>query len=95
METHLGAVREQVRAHAREHARTTNHCKAWIRKSDGETGDEKEGLIVRSIIKLVSTAGTGHFYTTTKNPRLGTGKLELTKYDPVVRKHVLYREAKI
>lgn len=49
---------------------------------------------MRSIIKLVSTAGTGHFYTTTKNPKLAGAKLELRKFDPVVRKHVLYREAK-
>ncbi|MCS6890291.1 MAG: 50S ribosomal protein L33 [Rhodovarius sp.] len=46
-------------------------------------------------IKLVSTADTGHFYVTKKNARTATGKLELRKYDPVVRKHVLYREAKI
>ena len=49
---------------------------------------------MRTIIKLVSSAGTGHFYTTTKNPKLQNGKLEFRKYDPVVRKHVLYREAK-
>jgi large subunit ribosomal protein L33 len=49
---------------------------------------------MRTIIKLVSTAGTGHFYTTTKNAKLQSGKLELRKYDPVVRKHVTYREAK-
>lgn len=48
----------------------------------------------RTIIKLVSTAGTGHFYTTTKNAKSSTGKLELKKYDPKLRKHVLYREAK-
>jgi len=50
---------------------------------------------MRTIIKLVSTAGTGHFYTTTKNPKLSSQKLELKKYDPVIRKHVLYREAKV
>jgi len=49
----------------------------------------------REKIKLVSTAGTGHFYTTTKNKRLQTEKLETKKYDPKVRKHVLYREAKL
>jgi large subunit ribosomal protein L33 len=47
------------------------------------------------IIKLESSAGTGHFYTTTKNRRNNTVKLELMKYDPVVRKHVLYKETKI
>lgn len=49
----------------------------------------------RIIIKLVSSAGTGHFYTTTKNPKTKTEKLEIKKYDPVARKHVNYREAKI
>ncbi|HZH48103.1 MAG TPA: 50S ribosomal protein L33 [Roseococcus sp.] len=47
------------------------------------------------LIKLTSTAETGHFYVTKKNTRTATGKLELKKYDPVVRKHVVYREAKI
>jgi large subunit ribosomal protein L33 len=46
-------------------------------------------------IRLNSTAGTGHFYVTKKNPRTMTGKLELKKYDPVARKHVPYKEGKI
>ena len=46
-------------------------------------------------IKLVSSAETGHFYTTTKNKRTMTGKLEIKKFDPRVRKHVMYKEAKI
>ena len=50
---------------------------------------------IREKIKLVSSAGTGHYYTTTRNKRTATGKLELKKYDPVARKHVLYKEAKI
>ncbi|MCF6768240.1 50S ribosomal protein L33 [Thiotrichales bacterium 19S11-10] len=50
---------------------------------------------MRDKIRLVSTAGTGHFYTTTKNKRTMTGKLEIKKFDPKVRKHVLYKEAKI
>ncbi|AKP72393.1 50S ribosomal protein L33 [Piscirickettsia salmonis] len=50
---------------------------------------------MRDKIKLVSSAGTGHFYTTDKNKRTTTEKLEFKKYDPVVRKHVLYKEAKI
>ncbi|MCC7157454.1 MAG: 50S ribosomal protein L33 [Bryobacterales bacterium] len=50
---------------------------------------------MRVIIKLVSTAGTGHFYTTTKNPKTKTEKIELKKFDPVARKHVTYKEAKI
>jgi len=46
-------------------------------------------------IKLVSSADTGHFYVTKKNARAQTGKMEMRKYDPVVRKHVAYKEAKI
>ncbi len=49
----------------------------------------------RDKIKLVSTAGTGHFYTTTKNKKTTPNKLEMKKYDPVVRQHVAYKEAKI
>jgi large subunit ribosomal protein L33 len=50
---------------------------------------------MRDKIKLVSSAGTGHFYTSTKDKRKTTEKLVLKKYDPVVRKHVEYKEAKI
>ena len=46
-------------------------------------------------IKLVSSAGTGHYYTTTKNKRTHPDKKEVKKYDPVVRKHVNYKESKI
>jgi large subunit ribosomal protein L33 len=49
----------------------------------------------REKIKLESTAGTGHFYTTTKNKRLHPEKMEVKKYDPKARKHVIYKEAKI
>jgi large subunit ribosomal protein L33 len=49
----------------------------------------------REKIKLVSSAGTGHYYTTSKNKRTMPDKLELLKYDPVVRKHVAYKESKI
>ena len=50
---------------------------------------------MREKIKLVSSAKTGHFYTTTKNKRNTTSKLVLKKYDPVVRKHVVYKESKL
>ena len=50
---------------------------------------------MRDKIKLVSSADTGHYYTTTKNKRLHTEKVEVKKFDPVVRKHVIYKEAKI
>lgn len=46
-------------------------------------------------IKLVSTAGTGHYYTTSKNKRTHPEKIEMKKYDPVIRKHVNYKESKI
>ena len=49
----------------------------------------------REKIKLESSAGTGHFYTTSKNRRLKPEKIEISKYDPVVRKHVMYKEAKL
>ena len=49
----------------------------------------------REKIRLVSSAGTGHFYTTDKNKRNTPEKIEIKKYDPVVRKHVAYKEAKI
>lgn len=51
--------------------------------------------MARINIRLVSTAGTGHFYTTTKNPKTKTEKLLIKKFDPVVRKHVDYKESKI
>ncbi len=50
---------------------------------------------MREKIKLVSSAGTGHFYTTTKNKKLNSQKWEVKKYDPKARKHVAYKEAKI
>jgi large subunit ribosomal protein L33 len=46
-------------------------------------------------IRLVSTADTGFFYVTKKNPRTQTEKMSMSKYDPVVRKHVEFKEAKI
>lgn len=46
----------------------------------------------REAIKLESTAGTGYFYIATRNKRKGDTKLELMKYDPRVRKHVLFKE---
>ena len=49
----------------------------------------------REKIRLVSSAGTGHFYTTDKNKRNMPEKMEIKKYDPTIRKHVIYKEAKI
>ena len=50
---------------------------------------------MREKIKLESSAGTGHFYTTNKNKRTTPDKLEIKKCDPKARKHVLYKEAKL
>jgi large subunit ribosomal protein L33 len=49
----------------------------------------------RDKIRLTSSAGTGHFYTTDKNKKTIPTKIEMLKYDPVVRKHVMYKEGKI
>jgi len=91
METDLGPVGEVLHPHAGECARPADGAEDRRRTS---LGRREEEINVRTVIKLVSTAGTGHFYTTTRNPKLQSGKLELRKYDPVVRKHVPYREAK-
>ena len=50
---------------------------------------------MREKIRMNSTAGTGHFYTTDKNKRTTPDKLEMKKYDPVARKHVISKEGKI
>ncbi len=49
----------------------------------------------RELIKLESSAGTGFYYVTNKNRRTQTNKLELKKYDPKARKHVLFVEKKL
>ncbi|HIG79069.1 MAG TPA: 50S ribosomal protein L33 [Cycloclasticus sp.] len=50
---------------------------------------------MRDKIKLVSSAKTGHFYTTTKNKRSMPEKMEIKKFDPTIRQYVMYKEAKI
>jgi large subunit ribosomal protein L33 len=50
---------------------------------------------MREKVKLVSTANTGYFYTITKNKKAHQDKMEVKKYDPVVRKHVAFKESKI
>ncbi len=47
------------------------------------------------LVKMVSSADTGYFYVTKKNTRTKTDKLEFKKYDPVVRKHVLFKESRM
>lgn len=53
------------------------------------------GKVKSLAIKLVSTAGTGFFYVTRKNPRNVAHKLSLMKYDPIVRQHVVFNESKL
>lgn len=50
---------------------------------------------VRELIRLVSEAKTGYFYTTSKNKRKSRDKLRIKKYDPKIRKHVWFKESKI
>ena len=50
---------------------------------------------MREKVKLLSTAGTGHFYTTTKNKRTTPEKMAIMKFDPKARKHVMYKETKL
>jgi large subunit ribosomal protein L33 len=50
---------------------------------------------MREKIKLESSAGTGHFYTTDKNKKNTPDKIEMKKFDPVARKHVMYKETKL
>lgn len=47
---------------------------------------------IRPVIKLRSTAGTGYTYVTTKNRRNDPDRLVLRKYDPVVKRHVEFKE---
>ena len=50
---------------------------------------------MREKVKLVSTAGTGYFYTISKNKKIHQDKMEVKKYDPKIRKHVAFKESKI
>jgi large subunit ribosomal protein L33 len=61
----------------------------------GKVDKMAKGKGGREIVRMVSTAGTGFFYTTTKNKKTITHKLEFKKYDPKIRKHVMFKEAKI
>ena len=54
----------------------------------------KKGQDVRPIIKLRSTAGTGYTYVTRKNRRNDPDRMVLRKFDPVVRQHVEFKEAR-
>jgi large subunit ribosomal protein L33 len=59
------------------------------------TREEVVAKAIREKIRLVSSAGTGYFYTTTKNRRTHPEKIKCRKYDPRVRKHVEFVEHKM
>ena len=65
------------------------------RRARLEARRAKENRTMREKIKLESSAGTGHFYTTSKNKKLMPEKMEIKKFDPVARKHVMYKETKL
>ncbi len=71
---------------------------SWIAPSwRGAATDTRQVMAKATTIKikLVSTAGTGYYYVTKKNTRNMPEKMVKRKYDPVARKHVEFREAKI
>jgi large subunit ribosomal protein L33 len=68
-------------------------CCRQLRASD--EGEQQMAKPSTVLIKMVSSAGTGTFYTTRKNTRKTTDKMTLRKYDPKIRKHVEFKEAKI
>jgi large subunit ribosomal protein L33 len=72
-----------------------SYCAPPSARRAGATVMAKKKSGGRELIRLVSTAGTGYFYTTSKNKRRTPDKLVLKKYDPKVRKHVEFKESKI
>jgi large subunit ribosomal protein L33 len=73
-------------------------CRAGSRRFLHPISNPKEQVMAKPAtvkIRLVSTEGTGFFYVTKKNPRNITEKMTFRKYDPVARKHVEFKEAKI
>jgi large subunit ribosomal protein L33 len=78
-------------------SRLAQHARAWSRPraSRRTKGALKMAKAAMIKIKLLSTADTGYFYVTKKNARTKTEKLAFKKYDPIVRKHVDFKETKI
>ena len=60
--------------------------------ANGKTAKRKRPAI---LFKLVSTAGTGYFYLARRNPKKRPNKMEFNKFDPIARKHVLFKEEKL
>jgi large subunit ribosomal protein L33 len=82
------------------HGIACQHALAYaIRRPHKQQREEyvmaKKGKSGRELIRLVSTADTGYFYTTSKNRKRTPDKLVFKKYDPVVKKHVEFKESKI
>src|SRR6266513_1015743 len=77
------------------HHRQEGHRRGAQRAARARRDLRSGAAAMREKIKLESTAGTGHFYTTTKNKRSTPDKIEMKKYDPRARKHVIYKETKI
>src|SRR6266487_1939311 len=77
------------------HHRQEGHRRRAQRAARARRDLRSGAAAMREKIKLESTAGTGHFYTTTKNKRSTPDKIEMKKYDPRARKHVIYKETKI
>jgi large subunit ribosomal protein L33 len=71
----------------------------WCPRPENPNGNHAEERVMAKsntiLIKLESTAGTGYYYTTKKNPKNTTEKFIFRKYDPVVRKHVEFKETKM
>src|SRR2546427_8350277 len=97
----LGGKREALGEAAHFQRRRSHHRQEGHRRGAQRAARARRDLAsgtattMREKIKLESTAGTGHFYTTTKNKRTTPDKIEMKKYDPRARKHVVYKEAKI
>ena len=92
--TQRGAAPDRQEGHRRRAGRP-----ARARRSLNSLNPRQEHTMAtkggREKIKLESTAGTGHFYTTSKNKKTTPEKLEFLKFDPKARKHVLYKETKL
>lgn len=69
-------------------------CTALFHREQEPSGSHMAKPVTQKI-KLLSTAGTGFFYVTKKNPRTATEKIVFKKYDPIARKHVEFKETKI
>ena len=95
----MGASKGRGVSHVRQvkSSRNTLNLEPAQREGElqGSRARDTRCPVMRDRIRLVSSAGTGFTYYTTKNKRTQTNKLELKKYDPVVRQHVIFKEQKM